>query len=287
MEQVSLREKEELFRYGTVQKVKQFLKDNPAWGVNEDINGRGNTALHFASSHGHSEIISVLLAQPEINVNQKNIIGQTPFHFGCNNGHVEVVKVLLRDSRVDINLPDKYDCTPLWYTSFYGYVEVIKWMIASGREITNLDLKGKYGNATVEYTTFEIARVLEQTAVVSLLERFISNQEKTRQEVSLDLRIPDVVAAELFAMTVFFCDNYLRIRADSKIIVSTATEVATTIREYNSTPAARFFTIMSKLPIELQMTISCRVSGSSKELINPRLSELSFRHLAQTWQKTE
>jgi hypothetical protein len=84
----------------------------------------------------------VLLAHPQINVNQRDIIGSTPFLAGCRFGKVEVVKILLKDSHVDINMADDDGCTPLWKASYFGHVEVIKWMIASGRDI-NLDEKGK------------------------------------------------------------------------------------------------------------------------------------------------
>jgi hypothetical protein len=86
---------------------------------------------------------------------------------------------------------------------------VIKWIIARGREITNLDEKGKWIGK--EYTAIEIARARNRTGVVSLLERFVTNSTQTRHELRVELGLVDACGAELFAMTVFLCDDILRL----------------------------------------------------------------------------
>ena len=92
-------------------------------------NGPGGL-LHTASSNGHVEVVKLLLAHPNINVNVENWKGQTPFSKGCWNGQVSVVEVLLKDPRVDITLDDKKGCTPLWWASRSGHLEVVEWFIA-------------------------------------------------------------------------------------------------------------------------------------------------------------
>jgi hypothetical protein len=250
---------------GNGEKVKQFLEDNPTSNVNEDLYGYGNgwTALHLACCEGYHEVISVLLAHPQINVNQKSNDGSTPLLLGCWTGQVEVVKVLLRDSRLDINVADIDGCIPLWLASRDGRVEVIKWMIAlRGDNELELDKKGKYYGK--EYTAIEIARNKNKTEVVLLLERFIKNQAQTRHEIRIELGLVDKDAAELFAMTVFLCDDFLR------------------LKEANSPAALRFFKIAKKLPMELQMMLCYRVFGSAKENIKSKDSEPAFKRLAKT-----
>ena len=259
---MSLQERGKLFESGTVQEVKQFLKENPAWDVNEDLRD-GYTALHLACGYGHHEIVSVLVGHPKINVNQKTTHGFTPFLLGCYNERAEAVNVLLKDPRVDINMVDNNGRTPLWRASYVGYVRVIKWMIASGREITNLDRKGKIWIDDEEYTAIEIARHRGHTEVVSLLERFIENQSNTRHRVRAELGLVDKDAAELFVRTVFLCDNFFRLMSD------------------DHSDGNRFFRIISRLPMELQMALCHRVYGSPKNNIPSKNSEPAFRDLAR------
>jgi hypothetical protein len=180
------------------------------------------------------------------------------------------VKVLLRDSRVDINLADNDGRSPLWWASYYGYAEVIEWMIASGRGI-NLDKKGKSPSGNWKYyIAIEIATEDNKTEVVSLLERFTKNQAQTRHEVCLELGLVDKDAAEVFALTVFICDGFLRIKEPAASSTATATDI-------------RFFNIAMKLPMELQMVLCHRVFRSGKDNIKSRDSEPAFRSLAKVF----
>ena len=255
-----------LFSGAPVQEVEKFLKDNPAWDVNEDF-GDDWTALHFACIYGHHEVASLLLVHPAINVNQKSISGSSPFFIASSNGHVETVKVLLQDSRVEINMPANNGCTPVWSASHWGNGGVIKWMIASGREL-DLDRKGKVGGK--EYTPIETARAENRTSLASLLERFKGDPTGTRREIRVELGVTDALAAELFATTVFLCDDFLRIRGPK-----------------SDSEVGRFFRIASLLPMELQMVLCHRVYDSTKENISSKDAEPAFKHLASLYEREQ
>ena len=65
--------------------VRNILMSNPAC----DINGRGAmgyACLHHACEYGADRIVSLLLAHPDINVNQKHREGTTPFMVACSKG---------------------------------------------------------------------------------------------------------------------------------------------------------------------------------------------------------
>jgi hypothetical protein len=211
----------------------------------------------------------VLLAHPQINVNQKSNSGSAPFLIGCWYGEVEVVKILLRDSRVDINMADNDGCTPLWYASCNGRAEMIKWMIALRGDELDLEKKGEYPDGN-EYTAIEVAREKNRTEVVALLERFMANPIQTRHEICIELGLADKDAAELFALIVFHCDDFLKIKAP--LLGDTESETSFSV--------VCFFNIMSKLPMELQMLLCYRVYGSAKERILSKDSEPAFRALA-------
>jgi len=72
--------------YDRVSAVSSLLRDHPDINVNWTIPEYNHqTALHIASILGHAEVVKLLLAHPDIDVNLKNISGHThPFHlFSC------------------------------------------------------------------------------------------------------------------------------------------------------------------------------------------------------------
>ena len=99
--------------------------------------------------------------------------------------------------------------------------------------------------------------------MVTLLERFKDNPLETRHTMRVELGLLDDLAAEMFALVVFVSDGLLKVNI-------TATP----------SPAARFFTIASRLPLELQMLLCFRQVGSAKEIIPGKDSEVAFKELA-------
>jgi hypothetical protein len=143
-------------------------------------------------------------------------------------------------------------------------------MIALRGDELDLDKKGKHW--TNECTAIEIARETSKTEVESLLEKFTANPTQTKYEMCIEFGLVDADAAELFAMTVFLCDDFLRLKEPS------------TTASTESLPISRFFKIAAKLPMELQMVLCYHVFGSGKGNIKSKDSELAFRFLAQTFQ---
>ena len=167
---------------------------------------------------------------------------------------------MLKDSRVKVNEPDHNEYTPLWNAAYLGHLDVIKRWIASGRE---MDL-GKLGDVD---KTDAIGRAKEEgnTEVVTLLERFKSDAQ-TRHAVRLEFGLVDELAAEMFALVVFVSDGLLQINGTTP------------------SPAARFFNIARRLPLELQMVLCFRQVGSAKEIIPGKDSEVAFKSLARRHQ---
>jgi len=124
--------------------------------------------------------------------------------------------------------------------------------------------KGEFLKDEQKYTALEIAKKRKKTEIAMLLERFVTNPVQARHELHMKLGLLDELAAELFATIVFLCDDLLQ-------------------RKPAPAPsgAARFFTIASKLPMELQMVLCCRVVGSTKQNILRKDSEVAFRSLAK------
>jgi len=81
------------------------------------------------------------------------------------------------------------------------------------------------------------------------------------------LGLLDELAAEVFALTVFLCDDLLKLKP------ATATTTTTTT-------ATRFFTVATRLLMELQMVLCRRTVGSMRQNILHKDSEVAFKSLA-------
>ena len=261
----------EAIERGRVDKAERLLLDNPGL----DVNWRNEeylTSLHRASFHGHTRVVKLPLEHPAINVNLQDNSGRTPLLYACLEGYKRTVLLFLKDLRVNISVADRNDCTPVWWAVYFGHFEVVEWFIASGRCLGDHTKKGKYGVG--KYTNLEIARKRNQKEGVSLLERFVANPKLTRLEIlrklGLKMSLLDELAAEVFALTVFLCDDLLQ----RKPTLKTAATIA----------AARFFGIATTLPMELQMILCHRVVGSMKQSVVSEESEVAFKALARVLQ---
>ena len=87
----------------------------------------------------------------------------------------------------------------------------------------------------------------------------------------MKLGVLDELPAELFALTVFLCDDLLQLKPAPLASTPNPADAA----------ATRFFAIAFKLPMELQMVLCCRVVGSTKQNILRKDSEVAFRSLAK------
>jgi len=167
---------------------------------------------------------------------------------------------MLKNSRVKVNEPTNYGTTPLWQDAYHGSLDTIKWWIASGREM-DLGIPGD-----VDWTdAIGGAKSQGKTEVATLLERFKENPEETRHAMRVELGLLDELAAEVFTLVVFVSDGLLQINDTT-----------------TATPAARFFSIIARLPLELQMVMCYRFAGSSKEIIPGHDSEVAFKELARS-----
>ena len=73
---------------GRASEVSSLLRDHPEINVNWADDEFCQAPLHAASINGHVEVVKLLLAHPDIDVNLKYEYGETPFSKGCQNGHV-------------------------------------------------------------------------------------------------------------------------------------------------------------------------------------------------------
>lgn len=261
--------------------VKHILQEHPkvnlGW-INKHYNRY--TVANQVCYRGHDKILALLLAHPGVNVNMTKPNGVSPFAEACIHCQLSCALLLLRDPLTNLHLMDNQGHTPLVWAVSNGFVEFLQWWIASGREM-NLGVSNAPKSDQIL-----LARELDQggwgekiskkAEGIALLERFRDDPEAVRFEMRVKLGWLDDTAADHFALIVFLCDGLLRIREkDGSGAVLPFRAV------WPSSPAARFFKIASRLPLELQMVLCYQVVGARSLNIPGEHRERAFRSLAR------
>jgi len=275
--------------------VREILARHPELDLNHfGAQSPDSTPLHEACRLGHTDIVSLLLGHPGIDVNPRNSLGETPFYHACLHGHSAVVKLLMKDSRVDVNCAARETFSSLWWVAFHGKMDILRWMIASGIPLNvGRDDAGAAGVLS--------PRKHASPEVSGLLERFKRDPAGTRVRIRLELGFYDEEAAQVFALVVFVCDGLLVVSdAGSGDHWEPQGEVVTGQGdcveqgrwrgrrregedevEDQVDSRKRFFRIAMELPLELQMVLCHRVTGSAKISIPSVFAEAAFRDLTK------
>ena len=108
-----------------------------------DVNARDNqgwTALHYAASGGHSDLVVLLLDNIETaSIATMDQDKQPPLCLAATNGHVEAVKILVKEAGPDVKLKDWSQWTPLSLAAQNGCLEVVKFLVKEAG--TNVESK--------------------------------------------------------------------------------------------------------------------------------------------------
>jgi len=225
-----------------------------------DINWRcqgGWSALDQACSSGRAEVVSLILRHPHVDVNLRNPGRNSPLINATWMGREEIVRLLLDDDRVQADLTSVQGKTALWVAALWGYHDIVRWLIASGKDL-NVPSRAYWVDG--RYTAAEIARYKHHLDTSMLIEQYCDSTTNARFLVRLSLGLFMPLAAELFALIIFLCDDYLKLR------VSEST-------------SRRFFGMATRLPMELQMVLCLRMFRSAKTNIVIREAERAFRLL--------
>ena len=95
----------------------------------------GHSALISAAELGHTEVVTALLANPEIDITIVDHESKTALHHAAIGGHYTVIHELLRlvETDDDANpVDDRYE-TPVHYACFYGHADVLAELLENSR----------------------------------------------------------------------------------------------------------------------------------------------------------
>ncbi|KAL9922011.1 KN motif and ankyrin repeat domain-containing protein 2 kank isoform 2-T2 [Glossina fuscipes fuscipes] len=139
-----------------------------------DVNG--NTAMHYAVSHGNFDVVSILLDSKVCNVNQMNNAGYTCVMLVSlaklkNAAHRTVVERLFQ--MADVNVRAKKHCqTALMLAVSHGNLEMVQLLMAAGADVNIQDEDGSTAlMCAAEHGRGDIVKhLLSQTDCDSLIQ---------------------------------------------------------------------------------------------------------------------
>lgn len=98
--------------------------------------GHGRTALHFAASHGHRDMVGLLIGQGA-QMNFQDDRGWTPLHYAAKNGYLEVVKLLV-ESGADPTMTCDTGKVPICMAAAAGHKQVLSYLLKKDHDSFDL-----------------------------------------------------------------------------------------------------------------------------------------------------
>ena len=95
-----------------------------------DYNFNGETALMYASTEGHLDLLKILLDN-QADINAEDYSKSTPLHLASFNGHLSIVENLVEEG-ADINSQDKWGNTPLDLAKQYCELDIANYLQSHG-----------------------------------------------------------------------------------------------------------------------------------------------------------
>jgi len=100
-----------------------------------DKTGKG--PLSLAARNGHKEVVELLLGHADININSTDHVSRTALFHAVSNSKTEVVKVLLANPHLELNIPDIYNWTTLYWACGAGLSNMVRLLLADKRTDCN------------------------------------------------------------------------------------------------------------------------------------------------------
>lgn len=100
----------------------------------------GYSALFEASRLGHADVVNLLLQDPDVLIDEVNLIQETPLVVAVRSGHEEVARTLILHS-ADIEHRAMHDVTPLMVASEVGGTTIVELLLNKNAKVNAQDDK--------------------------------------------------------------------------------------------------------------------------------------------------
>lgn len=124
---------------GRADSVKESVEKEPA--IVRQTDSSGFTALHYAATGGHTDVLTVLL-DGGADVNARGSRGETPLLLAASKGNVGVVELLI-ERGADVDQPGSDQRTPLHKAAMVGDIAIVRALLAGGANPAPTDRSGK------------------------------------------------------------------------------------------------------------------------------------------------
>jgi ankyrin repeat protein len=99
----------------------------------------GKTPLDLAIDNQNLDIVKLLVAQDNIDINALNEVKKTPLHLAVESGNIDIVTVLLSNPNIQIDIKDDVDNTPLHTAILEENKDIVKALIDTGADVNIVD----------------------------------------------------------------------------------------------------------------------------------------------------
>jgi len=153
-------------RHGDIQTVRDIVSSKEV-DINDTktTNSLGITPL-LAVYNNHTEIVSFLLTQPELQIDKRNAFGNTALHLACcKKVDITVIRLFCQDRRCTpsfVNIKNNNGRTALMLAVMCGELEMVKEM----EKVEGIDFDTKDSDGR---TLIEAAKTWNSTAVLEYL----------------------------------------------------------------------------------------------------------------------
>ena len=114
-----------IFYNGNVEEAQRALEA----GVDPNIAGPGRrSCLMLAVSNNQEEVVDLLLSQPGIEVNAKDLSNYSALHYACMSGNVAILGKLLAAPGVQFNQKTMWGMTPIMLAIAHGQTDAAQMM---------------------------------------------------------------------------------------------------------------------------------------------------------------
>ena len=259
-----------------VSELSSVLQNHPELHINDlyestDGDGIVTTLLCRAIYRNSEKVVEFLLSRPGIDVNlQSHQFVFTPLMLCCVPTKSKCFDLVLRHPGVDATIEvDGYNC--IWGVCRDGYSILLRKLIASGIYLGDVEHDVynsiRYPHPKGPCTAREMALRNGHRQIAELLDFFFLDPERCRHVSKVEYWMTQKeLASRQYAVTIFLCDGLLSVKANTD----------------DHDKRKKFFGMIQRLPMELQMLVCNLVYKSTDESILFKESEEAFRSLVFT-----